>query len=181
MSYLNFGILAFSNNFCPIKTDLPGNTVWPQASGFPKLAKMDHFWHFQLTFVTQNVNVARNVNETFSVIFKHRGHGLFISFVGLLSMADFCFSGCDDVAWGFSSSIIPVIHQLQDWRGAIQILYPPKKCVVSYIQGGTKILHSRKKWQFSGHKDKLPQVGIEPGTSVLRNSLTPNLTKLQLT
>ena len=51
MSYLNFGILACSNNFCPIKTDLPGNTVWPQASGFPKLAKMDHFWHFQLTFV----------------------------------------------------------------------------------------------------------------------------------
>ena len=51
MSYLNFGILAFSNNFCPIKTDLPGNTVWPQASGFQKLAKMDHFWLFKSTFV----------------------------------------------------------------------------------------------------------------------------------
>ena len=38
-------VLAFSNNFCPIKTDLSGNTVW-QASGFQKLAKMDHFWHF---------------------------------------------------------------------------------------------------------------------------------------
>ena len=44
-------ILAFSTNFCPIKTDLSGNTVWPQASGFQKLAKMDHFWHFKLTFV----------------------------------------------------------------------------------------------------------------------------------
>ena len=45
-SRLNFMILAFSTNFCPIKTDLSGNTVWPQALGFQKLAKMDHFWHF---------------------------------------------------------------------------------------------------------------------------------------
>ena len=41
-----FLILAFFTNFCPIKTDLSGNTVWPQASGFQKLAKMDHFRHF---------------------------------------------------------------------------------------------------------------------------------------
>ena len=41
-----FWILAFSTNFCPIKTDLSGNTVWPQALGFQKIAKMDHFWHF---------------------------------------------------------------------------------------------------------------------------------------
>ena len=41
--FFNFGI---STNFWPIKTDLSGNTVWPQASGFQKLAKMDHFWHF---------------------------------------------------------------------------------------------------------------------------------------
>ena len=46
MSHLNFPILAFSTNFSPIKTDLSGNTVWPQASGFQKLAKMDNFWHF---------------------------------------------------------------------------------------------------------------------------------------
>ena len=46
MSYLNFWILAFSANFCPIKTDLYGKTIWPQALGFQKLAKMDHFWHF---------------------------------------------------------------------------------------------------------------------------------------
>ena len=36
MSQLNFWILAFSTNFCPIKTDLSGNTVWPQASDFQK-------------------------------------------------------------------------------------------------------------------------------------------------
>ena len=41
-----FLILAFSTNFCPIKTDLSGNTVCPQASGFQKFAKIDHFWHF---------------------------------------------------------------------------------------------------------------------------------------
>ena len=46
MSHLNFWILAFSTNFCPIKNDLSGNTVWPQALGFQKVAKMDHFWHF---------------------------------------------------------------------------------------------------------------------------------------
>ena len=39
-------ILAFFINFCPIKNDLSGNTVWPKASGFQKIAKMDHFWHF---------------------------------------------------------------------------------------------------------------------------------------
>ena len=42
----HFSILAFSTNFCLIKIDLSGNTVWPQASGLQKLAKMDHFWHF---------------------------------------------------------------------------------------------------------------------------------------
>ena len=33
----------FHTNVCPIKTDLSGNTIWPKASGFQKLAKMDHF------------------------------------------------------------------------------------------------------------------------------------------
>ena len=46
MSHLKFLILAFSTNFCSIKSDLSGNTVWPQALGFQKLAKIDHFWHF---------------------------------------------------------------------------------------------------------------------------------------
>ena len=46
MSNLNFWILAFSTNFFLSKTDLSGNTVWPQASGVQKLAKMDHFCHF---------------------------------------------------------------------------------------------------------------------------------------
>ena len=40
VSHLNFWILAFSTNFCP------GNTVWPQASDFQKIAKMNYFWHF---------------------------------------------------------------------------------------------------------------------------------------
>ena len=40
---INFGIF---HQFLSIKTDLSGNTVWPQASGFQKLAKLDHFGHF---------------------------------------------------------------------------------------------------------------------------------------
>ena len=51
MSHLNLLILAFSTNFCPNRSDLPGNTVWPQVSDFQKLAKMDLFWHFWLIFV----------------------------------------------------------------------------------------------------------------------------------
>ena len=43
MSFLNLWTLAFSTNFCPTKTDMSGNAVWPQASGFQKLAKIDHF------------------------------------------------------------------------------------------------------------------------------------------
>ena len=38
--------LAFSTNFWPIKTNLSGNPVWPQASGFQKLAKTGPFWYF---------------------------------------------------------------------------------------------------------------------------------------
>ena len=43
-------ILAFSTDFGPIKNDLYGNTVWPQASGFQKLAKMDFFLAFLINF-----------------------------------------------------------------------------------------------------------------------------------
>ena len=39
--------VAFSTNFLPFKTDLSGNTFWPQASGFQKLAKIYQFWHIQ--------------------------------------------------------------------------------------------------------------------------------------
>ena len=34
MSYLTFLILTFSNKFCPIKTDMYGNTVWSQDQFF---------------------------------------------------------------------------------------------------------------------------------------------------
>ena len=40
-------ISAFSTNFCPIKTDLSGNTDWPQALGFQKLAKWTIFGIFK--------------------------------------------------------------------------------------------------------------------------------------
>ena len=41
MSHLNFWILAFSTKFCPIKIDLSGSTVCPQALVFQKLKKMN--------------------------------------------------------------------------------------------------------------------------------------------
>ena len=69
MSHLNFSILAFSTNFCPMKINLSGNTVWPQASVFLKLAKLAHF-----CLLTLNINLARfarNVKWDFSIIFKH--------------------------------------------------------------------------------------------------------------
>ena len=45
-SQCHIWILTLSTNFCHIKTDLSGKTVWPHASAFQKLAKMNHFWHF---------------------------------------------------------------------------------------------------------------------------------------
>ena len=76
-------ILAFSTNFCPIKTNLSGNTIWPQASGFQKLAKMDHFWHFWLTFVHSKCkrSFARNIEWDFSCDFQTPciGDTLFVS------------------------------------------------------------------------------------------------------
>ena len=52
-------ILAFSTIFCPIKIDLSGNTVWPQASIFQKLAKMTIFAFFNHPLSTRNLNVTR--------------------------------------------------------------------------------------------------------------------------
>ena len=47
MSHLNFFlILAFSTNFAPVKIDLSGNTVWPQASGFQNSPKWTIFGIF---------------------------------------------------------------------------------------------------------------------------------------
>ena len=45
------GILGFSINFCPVKTNLSGNTIWPKASVFQKIYKMEHFWHLWLILV----------------------------------------------------------------------------------------------------------------------------------
>ena len=77
---VSFDIFNFGNFtiICLIKSDLSGNTVWPQASGFQKIANMDNFWPFQLTFVHSNCkrsslgSLAKS-NATFSVIFKYCG------------------------------------------------------------------------------------------------------------
>ena len=51
MSHLNSWILTFPANFCPIKINLSGNTVWPQNS--------PEWIIFNLFLSTQIVNVAR--------------------------------------------------------------------------------------------------------------------------
>ena len=58
-NYSKCRILAFFTIFCTIKSDLSGNTVWPQASGFQKLAKLTIFGIFNELLSTQNENVAR--------------------------------------------------------------------------------------------------------------------------
>ena len=55
MSQFYFSILAFSTKFLPIKTDMSGNSVWPQVLGFPKFAKLDHFWYVLMNFCPLNV------------------------------------------------------------------------------------------------------------------------------
>ena len=66
----NFWVLASSINCCHTKTDLPGYTVWPKASGFQKFTI---FGIFHQLLSTQNVNiarVARNFEWDFLSIFK---------------------------------------------------------------------------------------------------------------
>ena len=68
-SHLHFSIVAFFTNFCLMKNDLSGNTVWQQATGFQKLAKIDHFLAFLMNFWPLNASLGM-LNETFPVIFK---------------------------------------------------------------------------------------------------------------
>ena len=56
MSNRNFQMLTFSSNFGPIKTDMSGNTAWPQLSYFQKLTILGIF-HQLLS--TQNVNIVK--------------------------------------------------------------------------------------------------------------------------
>ena len=99
MLHLNVWTLAFSTNFCPIKTDLSGNTVWQQASPFQKLAKMDNFCHFYLTFVHSKCKRSSLRSQCWmklSVIFKHRA---------FLDSGNFC---------GMFYTKCPTVYQLRN-------------------------------------------------------------------
>ena len=59
---LYFPILEFSTNFCPIKSDLSGYTIWLQECKlqvFKKSPKLTIFGIFDQLLSTQRVNVAR--------------------------------------------------------------------------------------------------------------------------
>ena len=69
-------ILAFSTKFCPIKSDLSGNTVWPQPSGFQKLAKWTIFGIFNELLATQKCKRSSLRSQCWMrlfLIFKHCG------------------------------------------------------------------------------------------------------------
>ena len=56
MLHFNFWILSFSTNFCPIKSDLSGNTVWPQLKNvnvarFARNVEWDFFCDFQTQWI----------------------------------------------------------------------------------------------------------------------------------
>ena len=55
----NFLILAFSSNFCPIKTDLSGNNVDRKLQIFKNSPKWTIFGIFNLFLSIQNVSIAR--------------------------------------------------------------------------------------------------------------------------
>ena len=55
----NFSILAIFTNFCPIKIDLSGNTVWRKLQVFKNSSKLTIFGIYNQLLATQNVNVAR--------------------------------------------------------------------------------------------------------------------------
>ena len=69
--FFDFSILAISNNFYPFNSDLTGNTVWTQASGFQKLAKLTIFGIFDellptVAYVNENHENAVSIGESFS-------------------------------------------------------------------------------------------------------------------
>ena len=52
---VEFWIFGISSNFCTIKIDLSGNTVWVQATCFLKLAKVEPFLAFLIARFARNV------------------------------------------------------------------------------------------------------------------------------
>ena len=73
MSHLNFGILAFSTNFCPIKTDMSGNTIWHFCCIFMSLEKtfsnFDFFHEFFLLF-SKHVLITTSTQNDWAIIFS---------------------------------------------------------------------------------------------------------------
>ena len=67
MSHLNFEIWAFLTTVFPIEINLV--TLFDLKARSSKVDKLDQFWHFWWAFV-KVPRFARNVNKTFSVIFK---------------------------------------------------------------------------------------------------------------
>ena len=95
-----FQFWYFSPIFCLFKSDLSGNTVWLQASGFQKLAKVTILGTFNELLFTQNVNVARSARNVecdffcdFQALWRAPRH-LILSPNWLLNFSEFDLLNC---------------------------------------------------------------------------------------
>ena len=124
MSQLNVSIKAFSTNFCLIKSYLSGNTVWLQASDFQKIAKMDHFEHFLLTFVHSKCKQLECWMRFFLWFFKHCVlPTIFFSFHCYFPKWDFSHDWWSDL----------VLKPLFSFLSASSHLSPLKKCDEGWV------------------------------------------------
>ena len=99
MSHLNFRILASSANICPIKIDLSGNTVWSQPSFFQKLTKIDHFWHFLITFVHSKCKHSSLRSQWWMRLFGRFSNTLQCVLIGNLGLGNIIDSSTFSVKW----------------------------------------------------------------------------------
>ena len=93
-------ILAFSTNFCPIKSDLSGNTVWPQASDFQKLC----------TYVYLNWNFGFTLFKFWSILGCWKSHTGNYLVQGQVSRQRELSSGCYQLQHGTSNITHPWIR-----------------------------------------------------------------------
>ena len=94
--FSNFGIF---HQFWPIQTDLSGNSVWPQAV-FKNSSKWPFLAFFEINFSPLKMKTYAMLNETFSVIFKHRAFVCFWKHsFNRCSCSSFCLDYCCMHLW----------------------------------------------------------------------------------
>ena len=151
MSHLHFSILAFSTNFCPIKIDLSGNTVWPQASRFQKLAQMSIFGIFKnfcpLTMLKMRLfrrfsNTVINVNSGFQggLILQIMGNSEMYFKKTKVGVNNLIFFGCKDY--------IQIHYACNEGKKSLSRSHPGSFCV--------SLSHVLKSFLFGETEERTP-------------------------